>query len=174
MAEENTAETTAEAGDGAGKKSGKLKLILIVVGVLLASGLGAGGALMFLGGDEPAAEAEPAKPKQAVYTKVRTLEGNPYFTVSIQSNDGRSHYLQVYVETKSRDDVVGAALTKHMPKIVANLNQLFSSQNLSTLRTLAGKQALQLAATQEIQAVLQEKIGQPGIEKVLFTGFIMQ
>ncbi len=176
MAEENTAETTAEAGEGAGKKSGKLKLVLIIVGVLLAGGLGAGGALMFLGGDEPAAEAkaEPAKPKQAVYTKVRTLEGNPYFTVSIQSNDGRSHYLQVYVETKSRDDVVGAALTKHMPKIVANLNQLFSSQNLSTLRTLAGKQALQLAATQEIQAVLQEKIGQPGIEKVLFTGFIMQ
>ena len=174
MAEESTVEATE--GEVENNKSGKLKLILIIVAVLLVGILGTVGAMLMLGGDEAAEDVnvEPAKPKQALYTKMRTLEGNPYFTVSIKSNDGRSHYLQVYLEAKSRDDLVVTALAKHMPRIVANLNRLFTAQSLSTLRTAAGKQVLQLAATQEIQAVLQEKIGRPGIETALFTGFIMQ
>lgn len=173
---EDTAEAVAEEGTEE-KKSGKLKLILIIVIVLLVLALGGLGAMFFLGGDDEAAveaPAEPAKPAQALYTKIRTLEGNPSFTVSVQSNDGRTHYLQLYVETKSRKDEVVAALTKHMPRIVSKLNQLFSRQTLANLRTPEGKSALQLSAQQEIQAVLQEKIGKPGIEKVLFTGFIMQ
>ncbi|WP_432471984.1 flagellar basal body-associated FliL family protein [Amphritea sp. HPY] len=175
MAEDTTAVDAEEGMEE--KKSGKLKLILIIVVVLLVLALGGVGALLFLGGDDESAEqavAEPARPAQALYTKIRTLEGNPSFTVSVQSNDGRTHYLQVYVEAKSREDEVVAAMTKHMPKIVAKLNQLFSRQTLAILRTAEGKKSLQLAAQQEVQAVLQEKIGKPGIEKILFTGFIMQ
>ncbi len=173
MAEENT------EADGAaeGKKGGKLKLILIIVGAIVLAAGGAIGGMMFLGGSDEAAEtaeAAPAAPVQAQYSKIRILSGDPYFTVTINSNDGKTHYLQVYVETKSRDDEVVAALTKHMPRIVNRLTRLFSNQSLSTLRTLQGKLDLQAAATQEIQAEMQEKIGKPGIEKVLFTGFIMQ
>lgn len=173
MAEENAAAEGAEEG----KKKGKLKLILIIVGAVLVAALGAVGGMVFLGGsDEPAeqVEAAPATPKQAQYTKIRILEGDPYFTVSIASNDGKTHYLQVYVETKSRDDEVVAALTKHMPRIVNRLTRLFSSQSLQVLRTLEGKKALQADATKEIQAEMQDKIGKPGIERVLFTGFVMQ
>lgn len=172
MAEDTTAVDAEEGTEE--KKSGKRKLILIIVVVLLVLALGGVGALLFLGGDEETAEQASAKPVQALYTKIRTLEGNPSFTVSVQSNDGRTHYLQVYVEAKSREDEVVAVMTKHMPKIVAILNQLFSRQTLATLRTAEGKSSLQLAAQQEIQALMQEKIGKPGIEKILFTGFIMQ
>lgn len=174
MAEETTEAVAEEGGE---KKSGKLKLILIIVGALLVLLLGAGGAWFFLSGDDGASEeiaAEPAKPAQALYTKVRTLEGNPAFTVSVSSNDGRTHYLQLYVEAKSRDEEVVAALQKHMPKIVSELNRLFSGQSLAKLRTPEGKSALQLAALETVQGVLQQKIGKPGIEKILFTGFIMQ
>lgn len=173
---EDTAAVDAEEGTEE-KKSGKLKLILIIVVVVLVLALGGVGALLFLGGGEETAEqgsAEPVLPVQALYTKIRTLEGNPSFTVGVQSNDGRTHYLQVYVEAKSREDEVVAAMTKHMPKIVAKLNQLFSRQSMASLRTNEGKVSLQQAAQQEVQAVLQEKIGRPGIEKILFTGFIMQ
>lgn len=174
MAEEN-----AEAAEGAegGKKSGKMKLILIIVVALLVGIGGAVGAMMFLmGGEEEAAEVEekPATPSRALYTKIRTLEGNPYFTVVVPSKDGKTHYLQAYVETKTRDDEVVAALTKHMPRIVANLNRLFTGHSFEQLRTTEGKLLMQQAALQEIQTILQEKIGKPGVEKVLFTGFIMQ
>jgi len=174
------AEETTEAVDeeGVKKKPGKLKLILIIVaGVILAALIG-GGATMFLmsGSDtEPVAEdAKPAKPAQAIYTKIRTLEGSPYFTVVVPSADGRTHYMQLYVEAKSRDDEVATALTKHMPKIVSVLNQLFSQQSFDKLRTPEGKVMLQQAALAGIQGVMQEKIGKPGVEKILFTGFIMQ
>ncbi len=176
MAEETT-ETGAVEGEGA-KKSGKLKLILIIVaGVVLAALIGGGVAMFLMGGSDTEVATEsvvPAKPAQAVYTKIRTLEGSPYFTVVVPSSDGRTHYMQLYVEAKSRDDAVDAALVKHMPKIVSNLNQLFSRQSFDTLRTPSGKVMLQQEALAAIQSVLQEKIGKPGVEKVLFTGFIMQ
>lgn len=176
MAEENTETVVDEAAEG-GKKSGKLKLILIIVGVLLIAVIGGVGAMFMLGGsDEKAvsAEVKPAKPAQAIYTKIRTLEGNPYFTIVVPSKDDRTHYMQIYVEAKSREDEVVTALTKHMPKIVSNLNRLFSGQSFEEMRAGDGKQKVQEAALKEIQTVMQEKIGKPGVEKVLFTGFIMQ
>ncbi|BBB25176.1 flagellar FliL protein [Amphritea japonica ATCC BAA-1530] len=176
MAEENTETVADEAAEG-GKKSGKMKLILIVVGVLLIAVIGGVGAMFMLGGSDDeaaAAPAEPAKPAQALYTKIRTLEGSPYFTVVVPSNDDRTHYMQIYVEAKSRDDEVVAALTKHMPKIVSNLNRLFSSQSFAEIRTADGRLKLQQASLKEIQTIMQQRIGKPGIEKVLFTGFVMQ
>ncbi|WP_417223787.1 flagellar basal body-associated FliL family protein [Amphritea sp.] len=177
MADENT--DAAAGGAAEGKKgSGKLKLILIAVaGILLAAIIGGGVAMFLLGGsdDEAVAEnAKPDKPAQALYTKIRTLEGSPYFTVVVPSKDGRTHYMQLHVEAKSRDDAVVVALTKHMPKIVSVLNQLFSSQSFDELRTMKGKLMLQQAALAEIQGVMQDKIGKPGVEKILFTGFVMQ
>lgn len=176
MAEENTETVSDEAVEGE-KKSGKMKLILIIVGVLLVAVLGGVGAMFMLGGadDETvSAEVEPAKPARALYTKIRTLEGSPYFTVVVPSNDDRTHYMQIYVEAKSREDDVVVALTKHMPKIVSALNRLFSSQSFAAMRLAEGRQAMQQAALNEIQSVMQDKIGKPGVEKVLFTGFIMQ
>ncbi|MBR9868144.1 MAG: flagellar protein [Oceanospirillales bacterium] len=176
MAEETT-ETVA--GEGV-KKSGKLKLILIIVaGVILAAIIGGGVAMFLMSGSDSDAEptvedAKPAKPARAIYTKIRTLEGNPYFTVVVSSADDRTHYMQLYVEAKSRDNEVDVALTKHMPKIVSVLNQLFSRQSFDVLRTPEGKVMLQQAALTGIQGVMQDKIGKPGVEKILFTGFIMQ
>ncbi|WP_299205381.1 flagellar basal body-associated FliL family protein [uncultured Amphritea sp.] len=172
------AEDTTDTGEAGAKKSGKLKLILIIVaGVVLAAGIGGGVAMFLMGGSDTevaADSAAPAKPAQALYTKIRTLEGSPYFTVVVPSNDGRTHYMQLYVEAKSREAEVDSALTKHMPKIVSNLNQLFSRQSFDALRTPSGKMMLQQEALVALQEVMQEKIGKPGVEKVLFTGFIMQ
>lgn len=174
MAEETT---ETEAVDENIKKSGKLKLIIIIVaGLVLAAVIG-GAAMFFMGGSESevvTADAAPAKPAQAIYTKIRTLEGNPYFTVVVPSNDDRTHYMQLYVEAKSRDGEVDASLVKHMPKIVSTLNQLFSRQSFDVLRTPSGKVMLQQETLAALQGVMQEKIGKPGVEKVLFTGFIMQ
>ncbi|WP_296059091.1 flagellar basal body-associated FliL family protein [uncultured Amphritea sp.] len=171
MAEETT-ETVAEEGV---KTSGKLKLILIIVaGVILAAIIGGGVAMFLMSGSDAEPTVESAKPARAIYTKIRTLEGNPYFTVVVPSADDRTHYMQLYVEAKSRDDEVDVALTKHMPKIVSVLNQLFSRQSFDVLRTPEGKVMLQQAALAGIQGVMQDKIGKPGVEKILFTGFIMQ
>ncbi|WP_299180416.1 flagellar basal body-associated FliL family protein [uncultured Neptuniibacter sp.] len=174
MAEEQ--EQSAEEG---GKKSSKLKLIIIaVLALVVVGGGGAAAALFFLGGsDEPAAEeAAPAEPVRAdaIYTKVRTMGGKPMFVVTLQSQDKRPHYIQLYVEAKSRDQAVADAMTLHMPLIVSRLNNLFSTQDFRTLQSIEGKEALRQSATDLVRELMQEKIGKPGVETILFTNMVMQ
>jgi len=168
MAEEVQADENGSAGS-------KKKPIIIAIAVLVIFLLGGGAAFFLLGSDPEVAESsEPALPQEAIYTKVRTLEGKPMFVVTLPSSDGRRHYMQVYVEAKSRDQAVVDALTLHMPLVVARLNTLFSTQKFETLMTLEGKQALRAQATQTVQAIMQDKIGRPGVEEILFTNFVMQ
>jgi len=165
--------TEAEAGG----KSKKKLIIFIVLGALLVGGAGAGAAFFLLGGsadeEQQVASAEPVR-QDALYIKIRTLEGKPMFVVSLQSNDGKSHYMQAYVEAKTRQVDVEAALKKHMPLIVARLNNFFMQQSFDQLRTHDGRMALRTGATELVQEILQEKIGKPGIESILFTNFVMQ
>lgn len=173
MADEQNGEETA------GKKGSKLKLIIIALVALLIVGGGGGAAAYFLLGGEgssPAAEeaAEPVRQK-AIYTKVRTMEGKPMFVVTLQSEgDGQPHYMQAYVEAKSRDQQVVDALTLHMPLVVSRLNNLFATQKFSELRTVEGKQKLRRQATELVREIMMEKIGKPGVETILFTNFVMQ
>ncbi len=171
MAEEQAAEAPEEGG-----KSKKKLIILIVVGAVLVAAIGAGAAFFLLGGNQPQEAAEPAEPvkKEAIYTKVRTLEGKPSFVATLQSSDGKRNYMQALVEAKSRDQEVADALTLHMPLIVARLNNLFASQSFEALQTIEGKQKLRSDSTELVQGILQEKIGKPGIEMILFTNFVMQ
>ena len=162
------------------KKGSKKKLIIIIVAVLvILLGAGGGAAFFFMSGSDSAEEqaaAEPAAPVRMppIYTKVRTLEGKPMFVVTLQSSDGRTHYMQAYVEAMSRDQAVADALTLHMPLVVARLNTLFSTQKFEDLVAIEGKQDLRLKATELVQSIMQEKIGKPGVETILFTNFVMQ
>lgn len=172
MAEEQAAEEATEGG-----KSKKKMIIFIALGAILVAALGAGGAFFFLSGNSEEAAAEvPVEPvrQAAIYTKVRTLEGKPSFVATLQSNDGKRHYMQAFVEAKSRDQAVADALTLHMPLIVSRLNALFASQQFEALQSVEGKQQLRDASTELVQSILQEKIGKPGIEMILFTNFVMQ
>lgn len=173
MAEEQQTETEEGAEQ---KKSSKLKLIIIAVIALVVIGAGVGGALFFLGGDEEVVEEKPAEEKraEAIYTKIRTLNGKPMFVVTLISPDNRPHYMQLYVEAKSRDPEVVKSLEQHMPLIVSRLNNLYSSQNFRELQLTEGKQKLREESTELVQGILQDKIKKPGIEDILFTNMVMQ
>lgn len=162
---------------GTEAKSGKKRLIIILAGAVLLLVVGAGAAYFLLGQTPtPAAETASTEPvrKEAIYTKIRTLEGKPSFVATLKSTSGRRHFLQAFVEAKSRDQAVADALTLHMPLVVARLNNLFASQSFEELQSIEGKEKLQQASTELVQGILQEKLGKPGIEAILFTNFVMQ
>ena len=46
--------------------------------------------------------------------------------------------------------------------------------DFDALKTNEGKEALQLAALEVCQEVMQKEIGKPGIEQILFTDFVLQ
>jgi len=156
-----------EAVEGVPKKK-KGKLLLIGALVVLAAG-GAGGWFMMKGGHkqgENAAEATKSKP--AVY-----LQLDPAFVVNFQ-DDTALRFLQVGVNVMSHDPEAIVAAKEADPEIRNALLMLFSAQDVKSLSDVKGKQKLQAAALAEIQRVLKEKIGRPGVDAVYFTSFIMQ
>jgi flagellar FliL protein len=61
-----------------------------------------------------------------------------------------------------------------MPMIRNALVLQFGGQVYADLQTAEGKELLRQQALENIQNLLQQEIGKPGVEQVLFTNFVMQ
>lgn len=174
-------ETSAKPG----RKSGILKWVLIGLGLMLLMGISIGTSIFFMrsmlhGDGTPTAEAptekaskkeqkkESKQPKVAVYYKL-----DPPFVVNFQGQNG-SRFLQVTIELMTYDPDVVPAIEQHMPVIRNNLVFLLSSVSYDQISTLEGKQKLRADCLAEIQRILKEKIGKPGVEEVYFTSIVMQ
>lgn len=156
-------------------KKGKKKLIIIAVAVLLVLIAGGAGAFFFLmGGEEEVEETAAPVQQEAIYIKIRTLEGRPMFVASLENPDGNRHFMQIYAEAKTRNIETEQLLNQHMPLVVARMNTLFTTSNPSDLRTVDGIRTLQNDATELVNRLLQDRGGEPGVDIVLFTNFVMQ
>lgn len=176
MAEDDEELAVEEQADGGKKK----KLILIGAGVLVLLLAMGGGAYWFLMGDEETevvaeegAETEggglfDSGPGKAIYHKL-----NPHFVTTFEAN-GRQRYVQLEVTLMTRNQQVVRAIVTHQPLIRNALVLLFAEQDYLALQTEQGKSDLRDAATVAVQDILSREIGIPGIEKVLFTEFVMQ
>lgn len=163
-----------EGGKEVGKSKTKL-IIFSVVGALLLVGVSVGATFFLLGGTgshgeqdmaEGAEESKPMAPP--VY-----LSLDPPFVVNFQYGSG-VRYLQVAVEVMSRDPKGIEAVQQHMPAIRNNLVLLFSSLDFESISTREGKEKVRASVLDDIQKLLQENTGEPGIEAVYFTSFVMQ
>ncbi len=185
MADDNDQDNDEQQAAG-GALAGKKKLILLVVAGLLVVAASIGGTLWLLGvfdgdgepapetaaGEQPAEQAagEPAgdKPRPAMYFPIK-----PAFVVNFPSK-GRQRYMQVDVTVMTRDPDVFNALQQHLPLIKNRLVMLMSGEVYEELQTHEGKELLRQKATEALQEVMQEELGKPGVEQVLFTNFVMQ
>lgn len=166
-----------------GKKGGgSMKLVIVaVVAATLVATAGTFGVLYFTGalsggeaaegrqvrGDE-AAEAEEKEQHPPTYIALE-----PPFVVNFD-NPTVARFLQVKVQVMTRDPEVAQAIEAHMPVIRNNLVMLFSGQKYEEVATREGKERLRQRTLAEIQKVLEERIGKPGVEDVYFTAFVMQ
>ncbi len=184
------------------KKGGKLKLIiLIVAGVLLLGGATAGVYFSGLipafsahsGDEEDMASADSAEGKDAAKSKkgdkakgkgkkngkkkepqvTLYLPLDPPFVVNFQ-DQGQLRYLQVTMEVMARDQETIDAVKLHLPVIRNNLTLMLSSQTVESLATREGKEKIRTETLAEIQKILKEQTGKPGVEAVYFTSFVMQ
>lgn len=153
------------------KPKSKMMLIIIiaVLGVLLIGG-GVAAFLMLSGGDDAAESTEEQTPQNApaIY-----FDFKPPFIVNYQWN-GRQRFVQVSLSVMTRKGSVVDTLQQHMPLIRNNLLMVFSAQDFDMLRTPEGKETLRQLVLEDLQKVLNEEIGEPGVEQVLFTNFVMQ
>ncbi|MFT7687774.1 MAG: flagellar FliL protein [Candidatus Azotimanducaceae bacterium] len=172
-----------EIVEEAAKPKSKLKLILIaVVLLLLLSGAGGGAYWYFMMGDDAVAEdgveGEVGEPTEeayydedqaaAIYHKIR-----PVFITTFSANN-RQRYMQVEVTLVTRNEEVVAALVTHQPLVSNALVMLFADSDYLELQTPEGKESLRQSAQTKIESILETEAGIKGLEKVLFTQFVMQ
>jgi flagellar FliL protein len=170
-------EEAAVAAPAVRKKSGISRMVLLVLAALLLVGISVGATLFMAGmlGSPAALEAVPAADSsgsQAKRPPIYVEFGEPFVVNFVEGNQIR--YLQVRIEGMTRDPSVPPQVSKHLPRIRNNLVFMFSGFDYASLTTVAGKQRIRDEALAEVQNVLRQEIGDPGIEAIYFTSFVMQ
>ncbi len=172
------------------KKSNLLLIILIIISTLLLIVVSIGTTLYLSGalthekasvaaeGDKGKVEksarkkskkhAKKKEERQSFYVEL----GDPLVVNFIENNQIR--YLQVKMEVMTYDEGMSEKIKTHMPLIRNNLLMMLSGLDYETISSLAGKQKIRAEALAEIQNILKEKTGDPGVEAVYFTSFVMQ
>ena len=98
---------------------------------------------------------------------------DPALVVSLDEN-GITRYLQVSVEVMARDAAAIEAVQRHMPVVRNNLLLLLGGRSIPELNSREGKEALRGDALGEVQQILVEQTGEPGVEEIYFTSFVIQ
>jgi flagellar FliL protein len=113
--------------------------------------------------------AKPEKPKEPP----QYMAFDPPMVVSFQ-DQGTMRFLQVTVEVMGRNEETMAAVKTHMPVIRNNLLMMFGGRNMQQLTDREGKEKLRQEALVEVQRIIKENTGKPGVEDLYFTSFVVQ
>uniref|UniRef100_UPI003F583AF2 flagellar basal body-associated protein FliL n=1 Tax=Vibrio cholerae TaxID=666 RepID=UPI003F583AF2 len=166
----------AEEDLGIEAPKGKKKLLIIIIAavVLLAGGGGAAFFMMGSGGDEAATDAEQKTEKVAAPTDPVSYVNIAQPFVFNVTGDAENRLVQIKVQLMVRGSQNESLARYHSPLVESSLLATFASATVEQLRTPNGRIELRDKATEDIKAALNQAVGKPVIEKVLFTDFVMQ
>lgn len=171
--------------DGGGKK--KKMIIIIIAVVVLLAGAG-GGYFFFMGGDsdtsaeqansagEGEASDDGSKAGETQSAQIGTALYVPMprpFRFNIPGA-ARDRFVEIRVQLLVRGGDNEENAKMHIPLIESTLLSVFSQSNADDLATSAGKEALKQQSLASLQLVMKDLAGNETVEKVLFTGFVMQ
>ncbi|GIA04506.1 flagellar protein FliL, putative [Vibrio cholerae] len=166
----------AEEDLGTEAPKGKKKLLIIIIAavVLLAGGGGAAFFMMGSGGDEAAADAEQKTEQVAAPTDPVSYVNIAQPFVFNVTGDAKDRLVQIKVQLMVHGSENENLARYHSPLVESSLLATFASATVEQLRTPNGRIELRDKATDDIKAALNQAVGKPVIEKVLFTDFVMQ
>jgi len=177
MAGAKKADDATENGEAAPAAPKKGKGLLIGIAVLVLAAAGGGGYFFFAKSGKPKADAEHGAAAEgaegAAAHAANYLALDPAFVVNLNDPEAM-RFLQVQVEVMTRDPKALEAVKLHTPRIRNALLMLFGQQRSQDIATREGKEALQKKVLEEIQRILKEETGNPGVEAVYFTSFVTQ
>ena len=132
------------------------------------------GTVFYLQSQAPAAVAEEAAPApepsdaKALYHSMR-----PPFIVNFMAGD-KPRLLQTEVTIMSRQPAVMEAVVSHGPLLRNKLINLLGDLDYLELQTIEGKRMLGEQARRLVDGSIEQEAGVKGVERVLFTNFVMQ
>lgn len=158
-------------------KGGMTNMLILAGGAvaLLIAGIFAGPLIKDMISGSPDEEGETAEEvvvdssEPAIY---QTL--HPPLVINLVDSNGASHFMQITLDVMSRDQDSINALREHTPAIRNALILFFGTAKFDEVVTREGKERLLEQALAEIQGVMQERTGKPGVEAAYFTSLIIQ
>ncbi|KFZ36896.1 flagellar basal body protein FliL [Shewanella mangrovi] len=162
------------------EKDGKSKKMLIIIIAVVVILIGGGAAAFFLlsGGDDAPVAAEQATAEDAANAATTSQEAQyvpmPRPFLFNVAGTARSRLVEIKVQLMVRGEENDTTLKKHIPLVEDALLTTFSGASEEKLSTQAGKDELRQVALLNVQNTLQPITGRKVVEKVLFTGFVMQ
>ena len=159
--------------EGAGNTGSKKKLIIIIalVVVLLGGGVGA---WLLMGDDSTEPEKSTVASQQAAQVEPAYYVILPQPFIFNVTGDKRDRLVQVKVQLMVRGDSNEAVAMQHTPLIESTLLQAFGAATVEQLRTPSGRIDLRTQALSAVQSAMMKVSGKQVVERVLFTGFVMQ
>ncbi|MGD8926693.1 MAG: flagellar basal body-associated FliL family protein [Thioalkalispiraceae bacterium] len=105
--------------------------------------------------------------------------GSPYFEIAKPfvvnlADKGRTAFLQVKAQFKVKNQELKDQLYNNLPAIQHSIMMVLSEQTSTDIKSVAGKQKLREKTLQEVQAFLMNQLGDPVVDEIYFTGFIIQ
>ncbi len=184
MAEEKDKDKENELEiDGSGNKKKKMIIIIAAVVLLVAGG---GGAFFFMGGEDEAAPTEVSATADTEGSDEAGAESNAVsvgtalyvpmpraFRFNVPGT-ARDRFVEIRVQLLVRGADNEETAKKHIPLIESTLLGVFSQANADDLATSVGKASLKQKALTAVQQEMVDIAGGKIVEKVLFTGFVMQ
>ncbi len=164
MAENEQAEGAGE-GAVASTRGNKLKLIILVVGVLAVIGIGAAGYFFFSHHGEKEEHAEAPPPKPPVFIEV------PDMLVNLSAAPGeRVQYLRVKVVLEVKEDKQAEAIKPSMPRVTDIFQTYMRELRASDLTGSAGLFRLKEELTKRVNLA----VAPTQVSAVLFKEIVVQ
>ena len=170
-------EESLELEENEEPKSKKKLIIFGAIGLVLVLII-AGALWFFMGSSDSSAGSENADGTEETQEPMNVGEAfyvgmpRPFLFNLPGANRARLVEIKVQLMVRGSDDDV--LIKKHIPLIEDALLTTFSSADVQKLSTLAGKDEMRQLALLNVQNTLQPVTGRKVVEKVLFTGFVMQ
>jgi flagellar FliL protein len=98
---------------------------------------------------------------------------DPPLIVPFEDETG-TRFLQLSLEVMARSQKAIDAVETHRPAIRNDLILMISGKNWRELNTVPGKERLRADALGEVQRIMVENTGEPAVEAVYFTNFVIQ
>ena len=178
------AEDNKKSGDESdGKKSGgsKKKLIIIIsIVALIAVGAGVGITLMLKSKHEgkvadQSHDAGKTEAESAPKTPPEYMSFSPAFVVNFQPAEKvRARFLSVELDAVVTNKEMIEQIKTNMPAVRNAIIMLLSKQTYADLIKPEGKEKLRGEILSQVQKVLKETTGKPGVKDIYFTSFVMQ
>ena len=158
------------------KSKGNKKIIIIAV-ILILTLAGAGAAFFFLSGDDsaPTDSAEPVTEsvdRSATETAFYVAMPRPFVFNIIGLK--RERLVQIKVQLMVRGSDNQKLAKTNVPLIESTLLQVFSATTEQQLATYEGKELLRSDSLVSVNEILIKYTGKGVVEKILFSGFVMQ